>query len=134
MAVTMLLLRPSCRKKMRCPTPQSGAVRNSLPLAPPCEPRWARPAPMSCSAKSLYGCTVTLLCPVRRDCAVVRLLVWQAWQPILEKIWPPRVTDAAELAVDAAGATAADAPAAAGSTLGTSAAADATTVVPFACA
>ncbi len=32
-AINMSLVRPSCKKKMRCPTPQSGAVRNSSPPA-----------------------------------------------------------------------------------------------------
>ena len=34
-ASTRLLVRPSWRKKTRCPTPQSGAVRNSSGPAPP---------------------------------------------------------------------------------------------------
>src|SRR5437870_6383586 len=36
MASTKLDVRPSWRKKMRCPTPQSGAVRNSSGPAAPC--------------------------------------------------------------------------------------------------
>src|SRR5262252_1418815 len=36
MASTRLVVRPSWRKKMRCPTPQRGAVRNSSGPAPPC--------------------------------------------------------------------------------------------------
>ena len=36
MAVNRLLLRPSCRKNTRWPTPHSGALRNWKPLALPC--------------------------------------------------------------------------------------------------
>src|ERR1022692_507444 len=45
-ASTRLLVRPSWRKKTRCPTPQSGAVRNSSGPAPPCVMPSARPFPM----------------------------------------------------------------------------------------
>src|SRR6266567_3664470 len=46
MASSRLLVRPSWRKKTRCPTPQSGAVRNSSGPAPPCVMTSARPLPM----------------------------------------------------------------------------------------
>src|SRR5713101_7695408 len=39
-------VRPSCRKNSRCPTPQSGAVRNSSPPAAPCVTPSARFEPM----------------------------------------------------------------------------------------
>src|SRR5881409_4101747 len=43
--------RPSCRKNTRCPTPQSGAVRNSLGPAKPCETPSARPCPFFFSSR-----------------------------------------------------------------------------------
>ena len=58
---------------MRCPTPHSGALRNSLPPAAPCETLSASPCPMSCSAKSLNGWNVLLLCPVKAELPVVWL-------------------------------------------------------------
>src|SRR6185369_16525390 len=111
---------------MRWPTPHNGAVRNSLPLAVPCETPSASPTPISCRAKSLNGWSVTLLCPVSGDFSVVKVLVWHAWQPTLENTWFPRVTEAPDAAED--GGCVVDAPAAAGMTLGTSAAAEATTI------
>src|SRR5580704_12902765 len=52
MASTRLLVRPSCRKKTRCPTPQRGAVRNSSGPAPPCVIPSASPLPMWCTSRS----------------------------------------------------------------------------------
>src|SRR6478736_898809 len=46
MAATMSLVLPLCRKKIRWPTPQSGAVRNSSPCAAPWLMPSARPGPM----------------------------------------------------------------------------------------
>src|SRR5262249_164610 len=46
MAVNRLAVRPSCRKKMPWPSPQSGAERNWSPPAPPCETLSFRPVPM----------------------------------------------------------------------------------------
>src|SRR5947208_3081765 len=45
-------VRPSCRKKIRCPTPHSGAVRNSLGPASPCLTPSASPTPMSWTKRS----------------------------------------------------------------------------------
>src|ERR1017187_4983110 len=52
MASTRLLVRPSWRKKTRCPTPQSGVVRNSSGPAPPCVMPSARPFPMRWTRRS----------------------------------------------------------------------------------
>src|ERR1700733_2795034 len=46
MAVSKLVVRPSCKKNIRCPTPQNGAVRNWSPPAPPCDTLSAKPVPM----------------------------------------------------------------------------------------
>ena len=87
MAVTRLLVRPSCRKKVRCPTPHSGALRNWLPLALPCDTRSASPVPMLCTAKSLNGLIVILLTvefavvSIRAALPVVWFMMWQPAHP-----------------------------------------------------
>src|SRR6476646_1399464 len=45
-AVIRLLVRPSCRKKILCPRPHSGAVRNWSPPAPPWLTLSFSPVPM----------------------------------------------------------------------------------------
>ena len=42
-------VRPSCKKKIRLPTPHKGAVRNWLPLAFPWDTLSAKPLPISCT-------------------------------------------------------------------------------------
>src|SRR6266704_2355707 len=46
MAVSRFFVRPSCRKKMRCPRPHSGDDRNWSPPALPWETLSFRPVPM----------------------------------------------------------------------------------------
>src|SRR6267378_3819085 len=74
--------RPSWRKKIRCPRPQRGAVRNSSGPATPCFTKSASPGPMLCRATSLNGWKVTSPIPVNGDFAVVSDDVWQRTQPI----------------------------------------------------
>src|SRR5262245_57447599 len=103
MACWMSLVRPSCRKKMRWPTPHSGAERNSLPLAAPWETLSARPPPMLCTATSEDRFAV-LLRRAATDCwsDVVRLGVWHRAQPIAENTCLPRLIEAAEAPVNGA--------------------------------
>src|ERR1700691_1375811 len=46
MAVIRFEVRPSCSRKIRCPSPHKGAVRNWSPPALPCETLSAKPVPM----------------------------------------------------------------------------------------
>src|SRR5262245_47873715 len=91
MACSMSLVRPSCRKKMRCPTPHRGAVRNSFPLAAPWDTPSAKPTPMLCRATSENRLAV-----LPRKAAtdwnwdVFRLGVWQSEQPMAENTALPR--------------------------------------------
>jgi len=74
---------------MRWPTPQSGALRNWEPLAPPCDTPSASVVPMLCTAKSLNGLIATLLtvgfvvASISAKFPVVWLTMWQPEQPIL---------------------------------------------------
>src|SRR5215470_2722601 len=80
----MSVVRPSCRKKSRWPTPHSGAVRNSFPVAVPWETLSARSVPMLCTAKSEKRFAVAKFSPEVRDDAVVGSdLVWHASQWML---------------------------------------------------
>src|SRR6185295_12493325 len=87
-------VRPSCRKKIRWPRPQSGAVRNSLPVAAPCETLSASPTPMSWISRSEYRFAVW-----NRSASTVALPVliegvWQSAQPTLENRLLPRPIEA----------------------------------------
>src|SRR5260370_40178119 len=94
-------VRPSWRKKMRCPTPQSGAVRNSSGPAEPCVMPSLRPLPMWWRRRSEKRFTVWLeraalgvvglplaIAPVANDG------VWQAAQPVTLKTARPLMMDA----------------------------------------
>ena len=52
----------------------------------------ASPVPMSCRAQSLKVWIVTLLCPVMTDLPVVRVVTWQAEQPIFVNTCCPCAT------------------------------------------
>src|ERR1700689_2394589 len=93
MATVRSLVRPSCKKNRRWPTPQSGAERNccgpALPWVIPSE----RPVPMLWTAKSEYGWKVTLLSAGSNDeAAVVSVGVWQFAQPTFTNWFDPWVT------------------------------------------
>src|SRR5207302_2923240 len=81
-ACSRSLVRPSCRKKMRCPTPHNTAERNSSPPAVPCETLSARPVPMWCTSKSENRFAVWLLSPELEDAPVCSDGVWHSPQPI----------------------------------------------------
>src|SRR5215510_14807305 len=97
MACWMSSVRPSCRKKMRWPTPHSGAERNSFPLAAPWATLSASPTPMLCRAMSENRFAV-LPRKAATDWSseVVRLGVWHRLQPIAENTCFPRAVEAAE--------------------------------------
>src|SRR5271170_7933472 len=59
-AVIRFVVRPSCSRKIRCPRPHNGAVRNWPPPAPPCETLSARRDPMLWISISEYAFTGTL--------------------------------------------------------------------------
>src|SRR5438270_3403895 len=92
-----LVVRPSWRKKMRCPTPQSGAVRNSSGPAAPCVMPSARPLPMWWTSRSDQRCAVwferaalgTVEEPLAIILPVVNEGVWQWAQPIFMKVARP---------------------------------------------
>src|SRR6266487_6135543 len=63
--------RPSCRKKMRWPAPQSGAVRNSSGPAEPWLTLSASPDPMWCTSMSEKRFAFWKLSAEFRDDAVV---------------------------------------------------------------
>src|SRR3984893_16455700 len=93
-ASTRLLVRPSWRKKTRCPTPQSGADRNSSGPAPPCVMPSARPLPMWWTRRSEKRFTVWLESaalglveePLAIILPVVNEGVWQWAQPTFVKV------------------------------------------------
>src|SRR5437773_320596 len=93
MAVTMLAVRPSCRKNRRWPTPHSGALRNSSAAAPPCGTPSAS-APMLCTAMSENGSNVALLSGAKGDGPVVSVGVWQSPHPTAMKTARPAIVDA----------------------------------------
>src|SRR5713101_218508 len=101
MASTRLLVRPSWRKKTRCPIPQSGAVRNSLGPAPPCVIPSASPLPMWWTRRSEKRFTVWLESaalgfveePLAIILPVVNEGVWQWTQPIFAKMARPFTVD-----------------------------------------
>src|ERR1700758_538393 len=100
-ASTRLLVRPSWRKKTRCPTPQSGAVRNSSGPAPPCVMPSARPLPMWWTRRSEKRFTVWLesaaLGLVEEPLAIILPVVsegvWQWAQPTFVKVARPFTVD-----------------------------------------
>ena len=102
MASLRVMLRPSCIRRDRVRSPQSGAVRTLLRVD--CPPFWTMPSPVPtlCSRKSPNGWIVTLpraggtvkapwlmIVPAG---AVVMLRTWQASQPRRVKTWSPRRT------------------------------------------
>src|SRR5262249_42918918 len=81
---------PSCRKKMRWPRPHSGAVRNSEPVAAPCESPSARFEPMSCSSRSEKRLTALFERAALALLPVIRVGVWQRAQPtVANNKFPP---------------------------------------------
>src|ERR1700722_4681603 len=100
-ASTRLLVRPSWRKKTRCPTPQRGADRNSSGPAPPCVMPSARPLPMWWTSRSekrftgwLESAALGLVEePLAIILPVVNEGVWQWAQPTLAKIARPLTVD-----------------------------------------
>src|SRR5581483_10332819 len=82
-AVSRLAVRPSCRKKIRWPSPHNGEERNWSPPAPPCETLSFRPVPMWWTSRSLKRFAVTLPSPgVRDEAEVASEGVWHEEQPI----------------------------------------------------
>src|SRR5712692_3643293 len=105
-ASTRLLVRPSWRKKTRCPTPQSGAVRNSSGPAAPWVMPSARPLPMWWTRRSEYRLTgwfdSAALGDVDEPLAialpVLSIGVWQCAQPTSSKAARPFEVDAVDAA------------------------------------
>src|SRR2546427_163039 len=87
------VVRPSCRKKILCPSPHRGAVRNSSPLAFPWRMSSARPGPRLCSSKSEKRLARFWLSAALEELPVVRYGVWQRAQPISANDARPRVID-----------------------------------------
>src|SRR5690348_17266956 len=87
------VVRPSWRKKTRCPSPHSGAVRNSSPLAAPWLMSSANPGPMLCTRRSEYRLTGFLRSAATLAFPVYSVGVWQSAQPTLPKSWPPLQID-----------------------------------------
>src|ERR1022692_65517 len=79
----MLLVRPSCRKKRRCPMPHSGPVLNSSGPACPCARPSAKPGPMWCTRRSEYRLMVIFPNAGRDVGGVLNEVVWQYTQPAL---------------------------------------------------
>src|ERR1700730_16151774 len=96
-ASTRLLVRPSWKKKTRCPTPQSGAVRNSSGPEPPWVMPSARPLPMWWTRTSEKRFAVwfesAALGFVEEPLAIILPVVndgvWQWTQPIFAKMALP---------------------------------------------
>src|SRR5580658_3567785 len=100
MAVTRLAVRPSCRKKRRWPTPQSGADRKSWGPAAPWVATSASPVPMLWTAKSENGEKATLLIAGSSpDASVLSDGVWQFPQPMAMNSVLPVATSAAVIVV-----------------------------------
>ena len=78
MALSKSDVRPSCRKNSRCPSPHSGAVRNSSGPALPWETPSAKPEPMLCTNRSENKLASILLNAGTYDAPVFMLVVWQA--------------------------------------------------------
>src|SRR5450755_612348 len=97
MASTKFDVLPSWRKKTRCPTPHSGAVRNSSGPAPPCVMPSARSLPMWWTRRSEKRFTVCLesaaLGLVEEPLAIIAPVVndgvWQCTHPIFAKVPRP---------------------------------------------
>src|SRR2546428_1962829 len=87
------VVRPSCRKKILCPSPHRGAVRNSSPLAFPWRMSSARPGPRLCSSKSEKRLARFWLSAALEELPVVRYGVWQRAQPISTNDARPRTID-----------------------------------------
>src|SRR5882762_2859894 len=89
MAAARSLVRPSCRKNNRCPSPQRGAVRNSLPVANPCAIPSANPVPMLCTKRSEKRLALVLESASVTLDAVANEGVWQSAQPVeVNNDWP----------------------------------------------
>src|ERR1700687_6509629 len=103
MVSTRLDVRPSWRKKPRCPTPQRGAVRNSSGPAAPCVMPSARSLPMWWTRRSDQRFTVWLESaalglveePLAIILPVVNEGVWQWAQPTFVKVARPFTVDGA---------------------------------------
>src|SRR5262249_48628575 len=96
MACSRSLVLPSCRKKIRCPSPHSGAVRNSLGPAAP----WAIPSPrtpMLCTSRSENRLAVWNLSAAVAWLPVVIERMWQVAQRMLLNNALPLLTDAEQL-------------------------------------
>src|SRR5580704_14427839 len=101
MASTRLDVRPSWRKKTRCPTPQRGADRNSSGPAPPCVMPTARSLPIWWTSRSekrftgwLESAALGLVEePLAIVLPVVKEGVWQWAQPAFAKTARPFTMD-----------------------------------------
>src|SRR5258708_4018588 len=104
----MAAMRPwggrSGRKRWRCPTPHSGAVRNCSPPAPPWEPLSASVVPMWWISRSLNRAAGALpRLGVNCDPLVVSDGEWQTLQPMALKRLLPLLIDVAPPGVVAEG-------------------------------
>src|SRR5437899_2364519 len=87
---------PSCRKKIRLPTPHSGAVRNSLGPAVPCDIP-SPSTPMLCTRRSENRLAVWNLSAAVEWLPVCIKRMWQVAQPVLSNSALPLLTDAEQL-------------------------------------
>src|SRR5262249_20685517 len=97
------LVRPSWRKKMRCPRPHNGAVLNSSPLACPWRMSSASPGPMLWSRRSEKRLTGWLARAATVESPVVSVGVGQSAHPTLTNSERPLVMEVAPPGVSADG-------------------------------
>src|SRR5215475_11686947 len=95
MATTRSVVRPSCSRKIRCPRPHRGAVRNWSPPAPPCETLSARVSPIWWISISENAGTGWLLNAATKleDWVLPGEGLWQVAQPIELNSWDPLVSE-----------------------------------------
>src|SRR5438445_6189345 len=97
MASRRSIVRPSCRKKIRWPSPHRGAVRNSSPFAFPWRMLSASLGPMLCSNKSENRLACFPLSAGLDTFPVWRYGVWHNAQPIsLNNLLPLMVDGVSE--------------------------------------
>src|SRR5437773_4327847 len=80
---------PSCRKKIRCPSPHRGAVRNSSGPAAACGTLSAKLGPIWWTSKSEKRFAWTLVMALDEETGVREVGLWQSAQPVLTNLLAP---------------------------------------------